>query len=169
MALPDNRIRIQSSLIDFDDDVGTTGQDHDSFPEPGPARYDTMRMFLIGLLAHQASYDEPTNFRKGTIWLDLNTFTLSIRSGDGAAGTEWSDLSDAIQVSSGLSLKDWFDAVSGSLAERLVSSAELAAAIGTFFTADVSGNITSFIMAAPNGDRYRVTMSNTGEFVRTKL
>jgi len=169
MSTPDNRIRIQAPPIDFENDVGITGQDHDEFPVPGPARYDTMRMFLIGLLASQASYDEPTNYRKGTIWLDLNTFVLKIRSGDGVAGTEWSDISDAIQVSSGLSLKDWFDAVSASLAERLVTSEELEAAIGRFFTADISNNITSFVMAAPNGDRYRVTMSNTGEFVRTKL
>jgi hypothetical protein len=167
--LPDNRIRLQAPPIDFEDDVGNTGQDHDDYPDPGQARYDWMRMYLIGLLANQASFNEPVNYRKGTPWFDLNTMTLKIRTGEGVAGTTWSDFSDVIQVSTGLTLKDWFDAVAGTLAERLVSEEELVAALGHYFTADVSGNIESFIMAAPNGNRYRVTVNNTGNLITTLI
>jgi hypothetical protein len=162
---PDNRIRLPAPPIDFTDDVGETGQDHDRFPEPGQARFDWMRMFLVGLLANQASYNEPINFRKGTFWFDLNTSILKIRTGDGVAGTDWSDVGEVIQVADGLTLKGWFDAVSSSLADRLVSSSELAAAISKFFTVDASYNITSFIMAAPNGTRYKVTISNSGNLI----
>lgn len=168
-TLPDNRIRIPAPPIDFEEDVGETGQDHDNFPEPGQARYDWMRMFLIGLLANQASYDEPVNYRKGSFWMDLSTGVLKIRTGNGTAGTEWSDVAELIQVSPGLTLQDWFDAVSSSLAERMVSTAELAAALQEFFTADAGGNILSFIMASPNGSRYQITINNSGDWVKTLL
>jgi hypothetical protein len=82
MAVPDNRIRFSSTRIDFATDVGLSGQDHDSYPPPGgQARYDHLRMFLIGLLAQQASFQPPTQFRDGTAWFDLNTFTLKVRLG----------------------------------------------------------------------------------------
>jgi hypothetical protein len=167
--LPDNRIRIPAPPIDFSEDVGDTGQDHDRFPDPGQARYDWMRMFLIGLLANQASYREPVNYRKGTFWMDLDSGILKIRTGEGVAGTEWSDIAELIEVSPGLTLQGWFDAVSSSLAERLVSTAELSAALQEFFTADVGGNILSFVMAAPNGSRYNITINNSGEWVKTLL
>ena len=167
--LPDNRIRIPAPPIDFEDDVGETGQDHDRFPEPGQARYDWMRMFLIGLLANQASYSEPVNYRKGSFWVDLNTGILKTRTGEGIAGTEWSDIGELIQVSPGLTLQGWFDAVSASLAERLVSTEELVAALGQFFAADSGGNILSFTMASPNGSQYRITINNSGDFVKTLL
>ena len=79
MALPDNRIRLSSSKIDFENDVGIASQDHDDYPPPqGQARFDHMRMFLIGVLSQQSSYDEPTQKRDGTPWFDLNTFQLKI-------------------------------------------------------------------------------------------
>ena len=94
MTLPDNRIRFSSTKTDFAGDVGETGQDHDSYPPPqGQARYDHMRMFLLGLLAQQSSYDEPTQYRDGTPWFDLNDSTIKIRS-----NSEWVHLSDAISV-----------------------------------------------------------------------
>ncbi len=94
MTLPDNRIRLPSTKIDFTADVGDTGQDHDSYPPPqGQARYDHMRMFLMGLLAQQSSYTEPTQYRDGTPWFDLNDSTIKIRS-----GSEWVHLSDVISV-----------------------------------------------------------------------
>lgn len=67
----DNRIRFPSTLIDFQNEVGITGQDHDYYPKPGQARYDWMRMTLIGLLANQSSEEEPFNYRPGTIWYKL--------------------------------------------------------------------------------------------------
>lgn len=80
MPLPDNRIRFPAGLIDFDDDVGTTGQSHDGYPAPGQQpRFDWMRMMLIGLLANQSSFTEPTEYREGTTWFDLNNLTLKIR------------------------------------------------------------------------------------------
>jgi len=165
--LPDNRMRFTAPLIDFEDDVGETGQDHDGFPAPGQARYDWMRMAIISLLANQASFSEPVNYRKGTPWFDLNTSVLKIRTGEGIAGTEWSNFADVIEVSDGLTLANWFDAVSAGLADRLVSTDELTAALGHFFTADVSGNISSFIMASPNGTKFRVTINNAGDLITT--
>lgn len=83
MSIPDHRIRFPSTRIDFDTDVGVTGQDHDSYPAPGSqARYDHQRLFLIGLLANQSSSAAPSEYREGTLWFDLNTSTLRIRSGD---------------------------------------------------------------------------------------
>jgi hypothetical protein len=169
-GLPDNRVRFPAPPIDFTDDVGDTGQDHDEYPYPETqARYDWMRMFLIGLLANQASYDEPVNYRKGSFWLDLNTLMVKIRLGDGVAGTHWSDLAEVVQVSEGLSLQDWFDAVVESLADRMVSVEELRVALSSYFTADASYNITSFTMASPSGNRYKVTISDSGSLVTTPL
>ena len=72
----DNRIRFPvSSEIDFVNDVGLTGQDHDNYAEPSThPRYDWMRMIVLGLLANQASREEPVEYRPGTLHFDLNTF-----------------------------------------------------------------------------------------------
>lgn len=95
MPLPDNRLRYPAPRIDFEAEVGLTGQDHDNWPSAqGQARYDWFRMAFIALLANQSSYDTPTQYREGTFWYDLNTGTLKIyREGS------WSDLAEAIQVS----------------------------------------------------------------------
>ncbi|MHA1289158.1 MAG: hypothetical protein ACTSPB_17355 [Candidatus Thorarchaeota archaeon] len=94
MALPDNRLRFSSTLIDFINDVGIANQDHDNYPPPqGQARFDHMRMLLIALLAQQSSFDEPTEYRDGTPWFDLNTNTLKIRSTN-----EWVNYSDVIPL-----------------------------------------------------------------------
>ena len=80
MTLPDQRIRFPATLIDFINDVGLSGNDHDNYPPAGgQARYDHMRMFLVGLLSQQASYEEPTEYRNGTPWFDLQEGILKIR------------------------------------------------------------------------------------------
>ena len=91
MTTPDQRIRLPGAKINFSTDVGTTGQDHDTFPAPGQARYDHMRMYLLGLLSNQASYSEPTQYREGSFWFDLNTLTFKIYVND-----SWSSLSETI-------------------------------------------------------------------------
>ena len=72
----DNRIQFPvSAEIDFINDVGLTGQDHDNYAEPGTfSRYDWMRMIVLGLLSNQASREEPSEYRPGTLHYDLNTF-----------------------------------------------------------------------------------------------
>lgn len=104
MTLPDNRIRLPAPRIDFETDVGLAFQDHDNYPPPsGPARFDHMRMMLIGLLAQQASFSEPTQFRDGTPWFDLNSMTLKIRSGNA-----WVSYTDVIHVvSDAMNLTEW--------------------------------------------------------------
>jgi hypothetical protein len=93
-SIPDNRLQLPAPKIDFTDDVGTTGQDHDDYPPPqGQARFDHLRMYLISLLANQSSYDPPTQYRDGTVWFDLKDSTLKIRSNN-----VWAQISDAISV-----------------------------------------------------------------------
>lgn len=111
MTLPDNRIRLPATKIDFTSDVGLTGQDHDSYPPPqGQARFDHMRMFLIGLLAQQSSYTEPVQKREGTAWFDLNELALKI-----FYNGSWHPYSDAIQIE-GQTLSDWGAEVSNAIA-----------------------------------------------------
>lgn len=94
MPTPDNRIKLPSTRIDFTNDVGVTGQDHDEYPSPGQqARFDHLRMYLIGLLSNQSSYLTPTNYREGTLWFDLNEMSLKIYSGD-----SWKNISDAVNL-----------------------------------------------------------------------
>ena len=92
--LPDNRLRFDPTLIDFATSVGETGQAHDDFPGPNQQpRYDWLRMWYIALLANQSSYDEPTQYREGTLWFDLITLTLKARRND-----QWVPLSDVVAV-----------------------------------------------------------------------
>ena len=114
---PDNRIRFPAARIDFATDVGITGQDHDNYPMPqGQARYDHMRMTLIGLLAQQASFSEPTQYREGSAWFDLNTLTMKIRKGN-----SWVSYAEAIALTapgtsgSPLTLAEWYATVSDTL------------------------------------------------------
>lgn len=108
MALPDNRIRLPAVKIDFANDVGLASQDHDTYPPAGgQARFDHMRMYLIGLLSQQSSYDEPTQKRDGTPWFDYNTLSLKIWL-DGS----WRPYSDTIQLTDELNLTQWYSQVS---------------------------------------------------------
>jgi hypothetical protein len=77
---PDCRIRFPAAAIDFASMVGITGQAHDGYPAPGDQpRFDWLRLFLIGLLANQASYNIPTEHREGSLWFNLNTLELEIQ------------------------------------------------------------------------------------------
>lgn len=108
----DNRIRFPATKIDFDADVGVTSQDHDNYPSPGgQARYDHMRIYLIGLLSQQSSFEEPTQKRDGTPWFDLNTFSLKIY-----INNEWVQYSNAIRLDGNTTLADWYSSASGVLA-----------------------------------------------------
>ena len=123
--LPDNRLRFSSTLINFATEVGLTSQDHDNYPQPmSQARYDHMRMVIIALLAQQSSYDEPTEYRDGTPWFDLNSQTLKIRK-DG----QWANYADVIGLgepnTDGLyvTLSEWYDSVKtavGALTQEVV-------------------------------------------------
>ena len=105
--IPDNRIRLSSTKIDFESSVGLTGLEHDDYPPPqGQARFDHMRMYLIGLLSQQSSYDEPTEKRQGTAWFDLNSNEVKIWDGN-----SWSKYSNHILLKDSsdndITLSDW--------------------------------------------------------------
>lgn len=108
MPAPDYRIRFPSTLVDFTEDVGTTGQEHDSYPAPGQqARYDHIRLYLLGLLSNQSSNAAPVNYREGTIWNDISDSAigpnLKIRRNN-----QWESLSKSILVNPELSLDQWY-------------------------------------------------------------
>jgi len=115
MSIPesDNRIQFPPTLIDFDNQVGVTGQFHDSYPAPGQQpRYDWMRMVLIGLLSLQSSTEPPTQYRTGTLWYDKDRDVIKIWN-----GTAWVSISNVIEVSeiatsaastSPLTLTEWY-------------------------------------------------------------
>lgn len=128
MALPDNRIRLQPTPIDFDTQVGTPVETdanigaftHDDFPDSNQQpRWDWMRSFLIGLLSLQASSDEPIERRKGTPWLDLRTTTPTLKIYD---GTEFINITKFMDSETGteyVSLFDWIQSTN-SIVENLV-------------------------------------------------
>jgi len=97
MTLPDSRLRFPTSLLDFDAEVGLTGQGHESWPSAGAQpRWDWMLIWLISLLSNQASYETPTEYRDGSLWFDLNTLSLKIYS-----DSAWRGLADVIAISEG--------------------------------------------------------------------
>lgn len=141
MAAPDARMRFPAGLIDFDTDVGIASQDHDNYPPPqGQARFDHMRMAIIALLCQQASFIEPTQFRNGTPWFDLNDQTLKIRREN-----EWVKFSEAIPLGDPvdgvhLTLEQWFtttNAALSSLAQEV-----------TFTGVSTADNITDITIPA---------------------
>lgn len=110
----DNRINLQVNKIDFNL-VGMTGQDHDNYPpEGGQARFDHMRIFLIGLLSNQSSINEPSEKRDGTLWFDMNTRTIKIYSDN-----QWKMLSEAIAISEQnddvITLSQWYQIVNDTI------------------------------------------------------
>lgn len=119
-TLPDNRFVLSPTKIDFENDVGTTGQTHDNYPAGGQqARYDWFRMAVIALLSSQSSHYEPINFRVGSPWFDLNELRLKFRTGEGTAGTEWSSIADVIglgDATAGTTLSAWYQAAAAALA-----------------------------------------------------
>lgn len=99
----DNRFQFpESSEIDFINDVGLTGQDHDNYAEPGTlSRFDWMRMIILGLLANQASREKPTQYRPGTLHYNLEAFFYEcVKDGN------FESLSKCIEIMN-LSLYDW--------------------------------------------------------------
>jgi hypothetical protein len=115
MAIPetDNRIKLIDTIVDFDNEVGITGQEHDSFPSPGQnPRYDWMRSFLIGLLSLQSSHEEPTQKRTGTPWFDKEKQVIRIY--DGASFVSLSQLLAA----RGVSLQSFFNLVNAKLEDH---------------------------------------------------
>ena len=110
--LPDFRIKFPSDKIDFDEDVfagAPDGQDINDFPSPGQARYDWMRMAIIGLLANQASIEEPTNYKIGTIWFHLADNFYKYYDGN-----NWEEIAKAIKIND-ISLYDWSEIVQQSV------------------------------------------------------
>jgi hypothetical protein len=110
--LPDFRIRFPSDKIDFNEDVfagASDGQKINNFPEPGQARYDWMRMVIIGLLANQASVEEPTNYKIGTIWFSLVDNFYKYFDGN-----NFTDIARAIMIND-ISLYDWSEIVQQSI------------------------------------------------------
>lgn len=157
MTLPDNRMRFDTSLIDFNTDVGVTGQDHDSFPGPDqPPRYDWLRIMFISLLANQSSYSEPTQKRDGTLWLDLNNLTIKIW-----ASSDWRSLSEVLSVVEGstqsdtTTLAEWYTSVQ----TTLISSAPDATFSGR---CTVDGTITIII---PESLRDSIDLDNSRPIV----
>ena len=117
----DNRIRFDAPLIDFAGTVGLSGQTHDNYPAPNTqARYDHLRMYLIGLLSCQSSDSQPTEYREGTWWFDTTINMMKIYS-NGA----WKDASHVIRLGTttggdAVTLQDWYDTV-GSAVQSLQS------------------------------------------------
>ena len=109
----DNRIRFDPPPIDFVNNVGVTGQSHDQYPSPGQqARFDWMRMFLIGLLSCQSSDDPPIQYSEGTPWFDLTDLTLKIRrDGSWVSLSEVIKLTDTATANDPLTLQDWYNAI----------------------------------------------------------
>jgi hypothetical protein len=104
----DNRINLGPTEVDFEDEVGTTGQKHDDFPQAGhQPRYDWMRIYLIGLLSLQSSESRPTEYRTGTLWYNRTTNIVEIYN-----GSDWTDLSEHISMEESggeiLTLAEWF-------------------------------------------------------------
>lgn len=113
----DHRIRFDASLIDFANDVGLSGQAHDNYPAPNQqARYDWMRMFLIGLLSCQSSTDPPAQYREGTPWFDLKDETLKIRrNGAWVSVAEAIKLADTDAPNDPFTLQDWYNEVQSAI------------------------------------------------------
>lgn len=109
MTVPDYRIRFPSAKIDFDEDVhggSPSNQEIDSYPEPGTqARYDWMRMTIIGLLANQSSEEEPINYKIGSFWFNLNDMYMKYFD-----GSVWTEIANAIRIDE-TSLKEWSELV----------------------------------------------------------
>lgn len=99
----DNRIKFPATAIDFSE-VGVTGQDHDNYPAGSQqARYDWMRMVIIGLLSCQSSAIEPTQYRDGTWWFDLSTLSMKIRVGEA-----WEPAAKVLALAEGVSLYEFY-------------------------------------------------------------
>jgi hypothetical protein len=150
---PDHRIRFPSGPLDFEEHVGLTGQPHDNFPAPGQARYDWMRMTLIGLLSNQSSFDEPINYRLGTIWCKLG-FTdegCLCQRYHYYDGTEFAPLSQAIEVV-GKTLSEWAEHVNESI-ERVTVTSTFSGSVEAHEVSDISIPMDARLSASEDVNR----------------
>jgi hypothetical protein len=136
MTLPDNRLRFDTTLIDFATDVGLEGQLHEDFPAASiQPRWDWLLMWFLALLANQSSDEEPTQYREGSLWMDLDKNVLRIRHLDA-----WASIADVIAVAEvtgteGVTtLSQWFTDVT----ETLNSSAPESTFSGTSSQDDIA-------------------------------
>lgn len=141
MTLPDNRIRFFSTKTDFDTYFGNLGQEIDSYPpEGGQARFDHMRAVLLGLLSQQSSYEEPSQKREGTPWLDLATGILKIfRDG------QWVSYSEVISVTETQTLAQWFTEASEPLKTLSPEIVFCGTAVGTTATINVPESLRPYL------------------------
>ena len=120
-VLPNNTLRFQAPLIDFATEVGLSGQDHEKFPAPdAQPRWDWLLIWFISLLANQSSYEEPTQYRDGTIWFDLNTLVLKIwRSSLENISGSWLSVATSIELesiaSTPVTLSAWYTSTNSKL------------------------------------------------------
>ena len=121
LVLPNNTLRFPAPLIDFATEVGLSGQDHERFPYPdAQPRWDWLLMWFMSLLANQSSYEEPTQYRDGTIWFDMNTMTLKIwRSSLENISGSWISLASSIELETiagiPVTLSAWYTSTNGKL------------------------------------------------------
>lgn len=154
--MQDNRLRFPTTEIDFANDVGLTGQDHDDFPAANAQpRWDWLLMWFISLLANQSSTNEPTNYREGTLWLDMSTNVLRIRFNNA-----WRSLADVISVEETgenteqiTTLQEWYDAT-----KEVLNSAAAESTFSGISTVDGATNI-------PIPDGLPVNVDNQKPFV----
>jgi hypothetical protein len=119
--LPDSRLRFPAPLLDFSTEVGLSGQDNERFPAADvQPRWDWLLIWFISLLSNQASYEEPTQYRDGTIWFDMNSLTFKVwRSSLENISGSWMKLSSSIEMEtvSGvpLTLSTWYTSTNSKL------------------------------------------------------
>jgi len=71
----DNRIQLTNEPTT----TTTKGQLSDTYPNAeDPPRYDLMKSYLIGLLTHQSGTEQPTEYREGTLWYNLQQIKINL-------------------------------------------------------------------------------------------
>lgn len=148
--LPDNRLRFPATRLDLATEVGETSQQHETFPAAGqPPRADWLLMWFISLLSNQSSYDEPSQYRIGSLWYDLNTTSFKIYD-----GSTWVDLANSISIN-GVPLSDWATA-----ADAVLTSATPEV---TFSGRCIANNTTN--IAVPIALRSQIDITNSRPFL----
>ncbi len=148
----DNRLKFPSTLIDFTE-VGLSGQEHDYYPAPGQARYDTLRLYLIALLANQAAASAPTQYREGTLWFNNNDKSLQLAAIRTVAGAPTFDtVSKNIALEVGVTLDDWYNSVKGHLTgDNITPSIGAGVGAGVGAVGSISGSDTAGIITLTTG------------------
>lgn len=163
MVLPDYRLRFPPTSIDFENDVfggSSNGQDIESYPQPGQARFDWMRIVVIGLLANQSSYLEPLNYRIGTIWMNLNDGFYKYFNGEGFA-----EISDAIRIGSS-NLSDWSNYIESNIG-KVTETGSFSGTASTTYTTEI--NVPSSLSAVAAYDNNIPIMYKNGSLIDFRL